>query len=176
MCSSEFPYTGISKSCFGKGNGRCAGGMFVFRRTGRVDNGKTLSKGKTVRKKEYSNAMFRWARQFSEADVIVLAAPYWDLMFPAKVRAYLEEVTVAGITFQYNEDGIPQGLCKAKRLLYVTTAGGPIIYNFGFEYVKALAQGFFGISDVQMFKAEGLDIQGADVNQIMERAKNEITA
>ena len=118
--------------------------------------------------------MFRWARQFSEADVIVLAAPYWDLMFPAKVRAYLEEVTVAGITFQYNEDGIPQGLCKAKRLIYVTTAGGPIIYNFGFEYVKALAQGFFGISDVRMFKAEGLDIQGADVNQIMERAKNEI--
>lgn len=127
-----------------------------------------------LEKKEYSNAMFRWARQFSEADVIVLAAPYWDLMFPAKVRAYLEEITVAGITFQYNEDGIPQGLCKAKRLIYVTTAGGPIIYNFGFEYVKALAQGFFGISDVRMFKAEGLDIQGADVNQIMERAKNEI--
>lgn len=135
---------------------------------------KLCQREKLLEKKEYSNAMFRWARQFSEADVIVLAAPYWDLMFPAKVRAYLEEITVAGITFQYNEDGIPQGLCKAKRLIYVTTAGGPIIYNFGFEYVKALAQGFFGISDVRMFKAEGLDIQGADVNQIMERAKNEI--
>ena len=71
-------------------------------------------------------------------------------------------------------DGIPQGLCKSRRLIYVTTAGGPIIYNFGFEYVKALAQGFFGIPDVQMVKAEELDIQGADVNQIMERAKNEI--
>ena len=117
-----------------------------------------------------------YCKKFSEADVIVLAAPYWDLMFPAKVRAYLEEITVAGITFQYNEDGIPQGLCKAKRLIYVTTTGGPIIYNFGFEYVKALAQSFFGISDVRMFKAEGLDIQGADVKQIMERAKSEIIA
>ena len=47
--------------------------------------------------------------------------------------------------------------------------------SLGFEYVKALAQGFFGITDVCMFKAEGLDIWGADVKKIMEQAKNEIT-
>ncbi len=123
---------------------------------------------------EYGNAAFRWARQFAQADVIVIAAPYWDLMFPAKVRAYLEEITVSGITFEYNAEGIPQGLCNAQRLIYVTTAGGPIIYNFGFEYIKALSQGFFGINDVRMFKAEGLDIYGADVAQIMLQAKTEI--
>lgn len=127
-----------------------------------------------LNKGEYSNPVFQLARQFAEADVIVLAAPYWDLMFPVKVRAYLEEITVAGITFKYNEMGIPQGLCKAKRLIYVTTAGGPIFQNFGYEYVKALAQGFYGINDVQLVKAEGLDVWGADVNQIMEQAKREL--
>ena len=117
--------------------------------------------------------MLRWARQFAEADTIVIAAPYWDLAFPAKVRAYLEEVTVSGVTFRYGENGIPQGLCKAKRLIYVTTSGGPIFdnFNFGFDYVKALAQGFYGIPDVSIVKTEGLDIWGADVEAIMDAAK-----
>ena len=127
-----------------------------------------------LQKEAYMHPMFRWARQFAQADVIVIAAPYWDLMFPAKVRAYLEEVTVSGITFRYDETGVPRGLCKATRLIYVTTAGGPIIHNFGFTYVQALAQSFFGINDVRLVKAEGLDIRGADVSGIMEQAKREI--
>lgn len=126
--------------------------------------------------KAYDHPMFRWAKQFAQADTIVIAAPYWDLMFPARVRAYMEEVTVSGITFVYGENGIPQGLCRAKRLIYVTTAGGPIFQNFGFEYISALANSFYGISDVRLVKAEGLDIWGADTAAIMEAAKREIDA
>ena len=125
---------------------------------------------------ELDHPMFRWAWQFAAADTIVIAAPYWDLAFPAKVRAYLEEVTVSGITFRYGENGIPQGLCRAKRLIYVTTAGGPIFQNYGYEYIKALAQGFYGIPDVSLVRAEGLDIRGADPEAIMVRAKMEIFA
>ena len=122
--------------------------------------------------KEYGHPMFNLARQFAEAEAIVLAAPYWDLAFPAKVRAYLEEVTVSGVTFRYGENGIPQGLCKAKRLVYVTTAGGPIgEYNLGFDYVKALATLYYGIPEVKCFTAEFLDIIGADVPAIMAKAK-----
>ena len=125
---------------------------------------------------ELDHPMFRWARQFAAADTIVIAAPYWDLAFPAKVRAYLEEVTVSGITFRYGENGIPQGLCRAKRLIYVTTAGGPIFQNYGYEYIKALAQGFYGIPAVSLVRAEGLDIWGADPEAIMTRAKMKIFA
>ena len=124
----------------------------------------------------YDHPMFHFARQFAAADTIVMAAPYWDLAFPAKLRAYLEEITVSGITFQYGANGAPEGLCKAKKLIYVTTAGGPIFQHFGFEYVKALAQTFYGISEVCMIKAEGLDIWGADAAKILEQAKQEIPA
>lgn len=126
-----------------------------------------------LQRKEFDHPMLRWAVQFAEADTIVIAAPYWDLMFPARIRAYLEAVTVTGITFQYNADGIPQGLCKATRLIYVTTAGGPILQNFGFEYVDALARTFYGIADTRLVKAEGLDIWGADPAALMEDAKRE---
>ena len=127
-------------------------------------------------KKAYDHPMFRLARQFAAADTIVIAAPYWDLAFPAKVRAYLEEITVLGITFQYGADGIPQGLGNAKRLIYVTTAGGPIVRNFGFEYVESLARAFYGIRDVRLVKAEGLDVWGADPAEILAQAKRDIPA
>lgn len=138
-----------------------------------LDAEKLARRDELLAAKEYDHPMFRFARQFAEAEAIVIAAPYWDLAFPAKVRAYLEEVTVSGITFRYGENGIPQGLCKAKRLVYVTTAGGPIFenFNFGYDYVKALAQGFYGISDVSLVKAEGLDVWGADAETIMAEAK-----
>lgn len=42
--------------------------------------------------------------------------------------------------------------------------------EFGFGYVKALAQNFYGIPDVQMFHAAGLDIYGADPEQIIKEA------
>ena len=124
--------------------------------------------------KNYDHPMFRFAKQFAAADTVIIAAPYWDLAFPAKVRAYLEEITVSGITFQYGTNGIPQGLCNAKRLIYVMTAGGPVFQNFGFDYVKALAQAFYGIPEILLVKAEGLDIWGANPTEILEQAKREI--
>ena len=52
----------------------------------------------------------------------------------------------------------------------MTTAGGPIINNMGYDYVKALANTFYGIKNTMCFKAEGLDIWGADVEGIMAEA------
>lgn len=116
--------------------------------------------------------MFSLAKQFALADRIIIAAPYWDLMFPSILKVYFENITVCGVTFRYSDKGIPKSLCKAKNLYYVTTAGGFIgTNNFGFDYIKALATGFFGIGDVRFFSAEGLDIYGADVNLIMHKAK-----
>jgi FMN-dependent NADH-azoreductase len=119
--------------------------------------------------------VFDLARQFSEAETIVIAAPYWDLSFPASLKQYFEQVNVVGITFRYTEEGIPVGLCKADRIFYVSTAGGGYVpEEFGFGYVKALAQGYYGIGDVQLTEAVGLDIYGADVAAIMEAAEETI--
>ena len=126
---------------------------------------------------DFSDPIFHLAKQFAAADVIVIAAPYWDLMFPAALKAYLENITVGGVTFFYSDNGRPQSLCKAKALYYVTTSGGVIGENdFGFSYVKALAQSFFGITRTERYAAEGLDIFGANVEKIMSKAKMEITS
>lgn len=123
---------------------------------------------------EFSASELNAARNFAGADIIVIAAPYWDLTFPSLLKIYLENVTVCGVTFRYAENGIPQGLCKAEKLYYVTTAGGPIIHNFGFEYVDALAKEFYGIKETYFISAEGLDIIGSDPEKILKDAIDNI--
>ena len=127
---------------------------------------------KSAKSKDFSNSLFNHAKQFADADIIVIAAPYWDLSFPAVVKSYFENITVNGLTFCYGENGIPCGLCKGKRLIYVTTSGGPIIHNFGYEYISALAKGFYGIKNVQLVKAECLDVAGVDVLQTIQKVKD----
>ena len=134
--------------------------------------------GKDLEKRnlhDYSGDEFKYAKQFKEADSIVIAAPFWDLSFPSVLKIYFENVTVSGITFEYSKEGRPVGKCNAKKLYYVTTSGGYIgTNNFGFDYIKALAENFFSIGDVRFFSAEGLDIFGADVKTIMDEAKEYI--
>lgn len=125
---------------------------------------------------DFQNPAFDLARQFSEAKTIVIAAPYWDLSFPSMLKQYLEQINVVGITFKYSEEGVSVALCKANRLFYVTTAGGLYVpEDYGFGYVKALAQNFYGIQDVRKIEAVGFDIYGANVNSIMKDAEDTLS-
>lgn len=116
----------------------------------------------------------RLGKQFATADTIVIAAPYWDLAFPAMVKIYMEHVTVTGLTFRYSDKGFPIGMCKARRMIYVMTSGGPVSMNFGYDYLAALCKNFFGIRETMLFKAENLDIAGNDVGKIMASAFAEV--
>lgn len=128
-----------------------------------------------IEKKEFSDDMFRYARQFGTADTVVIAAPYWDMSFPAMVKAYVEAIMVQGLTFHYTEEGIPQGLTNIKKVIYVTTAGGPIgDYNMGFDYIKALFGTFYNVTDVTCHKTEMLDVIGMDVESILQETRDEI--
>ena len=130
-----------------------------------------INRADATGKMDFADPAYAPARQFAEADIIVVAAPYWDLSFPAILKAYFEQVNVLGLTFEYTEEGFPRGLCKARKLIYVTTAGGPIISDeYGYGYVKSLAQGFYGIAEVCQVKAEKLDVIGADVEGILNKA------
>lgn len=122
-----------------------------------------------VRSKSKDDPMLRYAKQFADADEIVIAAPFWDLSFPAILKAYIEQITVSGITFEY-KNGRPSGLCRAKSLIYVTTSGGPIFADFGYEYVKALAKGFYGISKTKAYRAMNLDVNMISDQDVLTKA------
>ena len=124
---------------------------------------------------DFSNPLFDLARQFAAADDIVIAAPFWDLSFPAALKQYFEQINVVGITFVYTHEGMPAGLCKARCLTYITTAGGNFFpEEYGSGYVKSLAQNFYGIPQFKLIKVIGLDIDGTNIDSIMNSAKADI--
>ena len=139
-------------------------------------NGKTLAlRDKMTANQNFDHPIFKYAKQFATADTIVLAAPFWDLSFPSAVKIWLEYVMAKEITFRYTEEGFPCGLCKAKKLFYISTAGGPALpSHMGFSYVDGLAKSYFGIPETVLFSAENLDVVGADTAAILSKAKEEI--
>lgn len=125
-----------------------------------------------IAKGDYADPMFRYARAFSEADTIVIAAPYWDLSFPAELKVYFENVYVTGLVSRFGSDGRSYGLCKASKLYYVTTAGGS--YTPDYNYVKELATVHFGIPETELIKAEMLDVDGFDPDSIVSDTINNL--
>lgn len=116
------------------------------------------------------DTMFDYANAVAGADMLVIAAPYWNMSFPASLKIFFEMTSVEGITFTYAEDGTPIGLTNARDMYYVTTSGGYIgDCNFGFEYANALCR-LYGVEHTHFVSAQGLDLDGADVQAIMEEA------
>lgn len=125
-----------------------------------------------LEKGDFSHPRFRYAHQFAAADKIVMAAPFWDLSFPALLKVYIENLCVDGITFHTDETGL-HGLCKADHMVYLTARGG--IYTDsemeqGSRYLEQMAV-FFGIENYDCVAAEGLDIGAWPVEELMDKAK-----
>lgn len=113
---------------------------------------------------------FSQARRFASADLIVIAAPYWEMSFPALLRIYIEHVSALNVTFGYSDKGEQIGLCRAEHMVYLTTAGGYIDgRDYGGDYLAAMCE-VYGIPDFSSVAAEGLDIRGADIEAEMEKA------
>ncbi|MGG2397539.1 FMN-dependent NADH-azoreductase [Pseudomonas sp. SH1-B] len=95
------------------------------------------------------------------ADVLVLAAPMYNFAIPSTLKAWLDHVLRAGVTFKYTETG-PQGLLTGKRA-FVLTARGGIYAGSALDHQEPYlrqALAFIGIHDVQFIHAEGLNLGG----------------
>ena len=139
-----------------------------------LDEEKLNMRTRLIEKGLYDDPMFDYAKQFASADTIVIAAPFWDLSFPAILKTYLENIYIIGVVSEYGADGIPRGLCKAEKLYYVTTAGGPYKPDYSYDYIKELATICFGIKETELIKAEMLDVEGFDADEIVRSAINHI--
>lgn len=114
----------------------------------------------------YDDAMFDVAKQFAAADDILMAAPVWNYAMPARLHDYLELVCSQGVTFDVTDAGAYVSLCRAQRLTFVSTAGGPIpvgVDDHAFGYVRTLSDAFWHIPEVRLVYAESLDMLGTDV-------------
>lgn len=93
------------------------------------------------------------------ADHIVLTTPMYNFGVPATLKAWIDQVCRAGITFRYTEDG-PEGLLAGKTAdIVITTGGAPLEspVDFVSAYLKQVFA-FIGISDVNIVGADRMNI------------------
>nr|WP_221208136.1 FMN-dependent NADH-azoreductase [Pseudoduganella violacea] len=94
------------------------------------------------------------------ADVIVIGAPMYNFSISSTLKAWIDHIARAGLTFKYTENG-PLGLVQGKKV-YVFTASGGVYsdgpgsgFDFLSTYLRA-ALGFLGMSDIRFIQAEGV--------------------
>ena len=124
----------------------------------------------------FSGAEFQvkeYAKQFAAADKYIIAAPLWNLSFPAILKAYIDYICFAGISFRYTENG-SEGLLKNKKAAYIVGRGGAYSQppmadlEMGERYLRALL-GFLGITDVVTIACENTEVlQGDDLQAAID--------
>lgn len=113
--------------------------------------------------------VFELARQFRGADRIAVAAPFWDLSFPAALRTYIEYISANGLTYHYEADGC-HGDCRAERLVYLTSGGDfEREDSVGVLHWRQLAA-MFGVGQFDYVFAGGLDVDPAKAPELLEAA------
>lgn len=93
------------------------------------------------------------------ADVIVIGAPLYNFGIHSTLKAWIDHISRAGVTFRYSENGV-EGLLKGKKVYIALASGG--IYSEGpmesYDFVSTYLTkflGFIGLTDVKVFRVEG---------------------
>lgn len=101
-------------------------------------------------------------REIMEADILVIGAPMYNFSIPSALKAWIDHVVRAGITFSYSEKGV-EGLVKGKKVYLIISSGG--IYSEGpakaADFVEPYMRymlSFMGLSDITVLRVEGLGL------------------
>lgn len=104
------------------------------------------------------------ARRLAAADRIVIAAPFWDMSFPAALKVFIENMSLFNITFG-SSDRECYGLCRCEKVLYITTRGMDIHTGDALEqatpYIRAVSH-LWGLGDLSVVAAENMDYVSAE--------------
>ena len=97
------------------------------------------------------------------ADVLVIGVPIYNFGVPAALKAWVDLVARARVTFRYTENG-PVGLLRGKRAYLAVASGGTTVgsdTDFATGYLRHML-GFLGIEDVEIVAADGVLVRGTD--------------
>ena len=102
------------------------------------------------------------------ADIVVIAAPMYNFSVSSTLKAWIDHIARAGLTFKYGANG-PEGMVKGKKFYIFTSRGGVYsegpakVMDFHETYLRAVL-GFLGITDITFVHSEGLAMGEDAVN------------
>jgi FMN-dependent NADH-azoreductase len=142
----------------------------------------TPAEGRTPEQQEAVRHSDESIAEIMAADAIVIDAPLYNFGIPSTLKAWIDHIARAGVTFRYTAAG-PEGLVKGKKVYVAMSSGGvysegpAASYDFVAPYLKAVL-GFLGMTDVTVFRVEGLaipDLQPTALDKAIASIKVEAT-
>ncbi len=123
----------------------------------------TSAEDRTEAQEELLQPSNELVEELQSADVLVIGSPIYNFSVPAALKAYIDLVARAGLTFTYSSEG-PKGLLRDRKTYLIITSGGTpvgseIDYTSG--YLKHFLS-FLGITDVEIFAADSLSRTGSE--------------
>lgn len=118
----------------------------------------TPAEERTEAQKQSLAVSDRLIEELRAADTLVIGTPVYNFGIPATLKAWIDQIARAGVTFRYTEDG-PEGLLKGKKAVVAFASGGVPIgaaMDHVTPYLKT-ALGFVGIREVEFLDIEAVD-------------------
>lgn len=119
----------------------------------------TPEENRSAQNKEAIRPSDEAIQEITDADIIVIGTPLFNFGIPSSLKAWIDHIARAGVTFKYDENGA-EGLVKGKKV-YVAMASGGIYsdgpmasYDFAIPYLRSTL-GFLGMTDITVYRVEG---------------------
>jgi FMN-dependent NADH-azoreductase len=132
---------------------------------------RTAEQARVVR---YSDALIE---ELKLAHEVVIGLPMYNFGVPSTLKAYIDHIARAGVTFRYTPSG-PVGLLTGKKVYVFAARGGryfgtPLDTQTG--YLRDVLR-FIGLGDIEFVYAEGLALGEAAKGQSLASARARIDA
>jgi FMN-dependent NADH-azoreductase len=117
--------------------------------------------------------------EFLAADTIVLGVPMYNFSLPSQLKAWIDRIAISGKTFSYSAEG-PKGLAGGKKVIIVSTRGGhysagpAAVMDHQESYLKTVL-GFLGVTDIEIVRAEGLNLSPDSKIEAISEAERTIS-
>ncbi len=131
-----------------------------------------LSEEKLKARFDYTNKhlfdmdMLTYSKKLLSADIVVIAAPFYDFSYPSILKLFIENVSMPNLMYNYTNDGF-EGHARGRKFIYITTRGAnlPDSEDFGFLNLDRMFK-LFGFKETQLIGFGGTDFYKEPLKEI----------
>lgn len=119
-------------------------------------------------KKLFDMDMLTYSKKILSADIVVIAAPFYDFSYPSILKLFIENVSVPNLMYTYTKDGF-EGFARGRKFIYVTTRGSelPDSEDFGYLNLDRMFK-LFGFKESELISFGGTDFYENPIKMIDE--------
>ena len=116
--------------------------------------------------------MLTYSKKILSADIVVIAAPFYDFSYPSILKLFIENVSVPNLMYTYTKDGF-EGFARGRKFIYITTRGSnlPDSEDFGYLNLDRMFK-LFGFKESQLIGFAGTDFYSEPYKEIDNMVKN----